>query len=134
MKRGRFTDKETCLKYCEKLKFDRPVYLYKRVLIPDGWLPFIMRSKYQSFCWKVKATRLDQPDRTLLIGPWFQTPKIYLRHFKNRLREEYDVADGWGTTNYLVMRRHLGDCKRHYFLKHLERPIIDSLDISDHEK
>jgi hypothetical protein len=42
------------------------------------------------------------------------------------------VADCWGTTNYLVMRRRLwDDHKRQYFLKHLEKPTLDleSLDI-----
>jgi hypothetical protein len=52
------------------------------------------------------------------------------------LREGYDVADCWGTTHYLLMRRLWGDRKRQYFLKHLERPTLDleSLDILDHEK
>jgi hypothetical protein len=109
IKRELFPDKETCLKHCEELKTDKPVYLYKRVVIPDGWTPFIMKSKYQSFHWIVKATKADQPDRTLLEGRWFQNPKNCLRHFKNMLREGYDVADGWGTTYYLVMRLLLGD-------------------------
>jgi hypothetical protein len=120
MKRGWFPDKESCLKYCEKHKFDRPVYLYKRVLIPDGWLPFI--NKCHSCRWQVKVTRQDQPDRILLIDPWFKTPKICLRHFKQRLREGYNVADGWETTHYLVMRRLLEHRNRHYFLRYLERP------------
>jgi hypothetical protein len=106
MKKGWFPDKETCLKHCEQHKSDGDVYLYKRVVIPDGWTPFITKN-YQSFRWQVKATRADQPDRTLLVGPWFQTPKICLRHFKNKLQEGFDVADGWETTYYLVMRRCL---------------------------
>jgi hypothetical protein len=136
IKRGWFRDKETCLKHYEQHKSDGPVYLYKRVVIPLGWVPFIVRSKYQSFRWKVKAhlsiRGSQEPDWTLLEGPWFQNAKNCLRHFKNMVREGYDVADCWGTTHYLVMRRRLwGDRKRQYFLKHLERPTLDleSLDI-----
>ena len=136
MKRGWFRDKEQCLKHCAQHKSEGDVYFYKRVLIPHGWVPFIVRSKYQSFRWKVKAHLArrgpQEPDWTLLEGPWFQNPKNCLRHFKNMLREGYDVADCWGTTHYLVMRRRLGDDhKRQYFGKHLERPTLDleSLDI-----
>ena len=136
MKRGWFRDKEQCLKHCEQHKSDGDVYLYKRVVIPHGWVPFIVRSKYQSFRWKVKAHLARRgpqgPDWTLLEGPWFQNAKNCLHHFKNMLREGYDVADCWGTTHYLVMRRRLGDDhKRQYFGKHLERPTLDleSLDI-----
>jgi hypothetical protein len=106
MKRGWFPDKETCLKHCEQHKSDRPVYLYKRVLIPC--LTFF---KYQSFRWQVKAhlaiRRPQEPDWTLLQGTWFQNAKNCLRHFKNMLREGYNVPDGWETTHYLVMRRRL---------------------------
>jgi hypothetical protein len=105
-------------------------------VIPHGWVPFIVRSKYQSFHWKIKAHLAirgpQEPDWTLLEGPWFQNAKNCLRHFKNMVREGYDVADCWGTTHYLVMRRRLwSDRKRQYFLKHLERPTLDleSLDI-----
>ena len=110
MKRGWFPDKETCLKHCEQHKSDKPVYLYKRVVIPDGWTPSITKN-YQSFRWEVKATRPDQPDSPLLAGlwngPWFETPKNCLRHFKNRLQDGFDVPDGYETTYYLVMRRCL---------------------------
>jgi hypothetical protein len=123
MKRGWFPDKETCLKHCEQHKSDRPVYLYKQVLIPGGWLPFL--NKYQSFRWQVKAHLAirgpQEPDWTLLQGPWFQNPKNCLRHFKNMLREGYDMPDGCETTHYLVMRRLLRDHKR--WLRHRERPL-----------
>jgi hypothetical protein len=97
------------------------------VVIPDGWAPLIVKSKYQSFRWIVKAHLAirgpQEPDWTLLKGPWFQNPKNCLRYFKNMLREGYDVADCWGTTHYLVMRRRLGsDHKRE---KHIERPTLD---------
>jgi hypothetical protein len=116
VKRGWFPDKETCLKHyeqhCEQ-HCDKPVYLYKRVVIPDGWTPSITK-KYQSFRWGVIATR---PDRTLQIdlwnGPWFQNDKRIhtlrrsLCDFKNRLQDGFDVPDGYETTYYLVMRRCL---------------------------
>jgi hypothetical protein len=107
MERGWFPDKETCLNHCEEHKTDQPVYLYKRVVIPDGWTPFLMTSKYQSFHWIVKATKADQPDRTLLASLWSQTLRGCLCHFKKKLQEGFDVPDGWGTTYYLVMRRRL---------------------------
>jgi hypothetical protein len=91
MKRGWFPDKETCLNHCEQHKTDKPVYLYKRVVIPDGWTPSIVKWKYPSFRWQVKATQADQPDMTLLIGLWFETPKICLRHFKYRLQDGFHV-------------------------------------------
>ena len=140
MKRGWFPDKETCLRHCKRHKSDGPVHLYKRVLIPQGWVPFIVRSKYQSFRWVVKAHLAikapDEPDWTLLKGPWFQTPKICLHHFKNMLREGYDVADCWGTTHYLVMRRVLEDHQKPTVEETeesptQERPTLDSLHISD---
>jgi hypothetical protein len=115
MKRGWFPDKKTCLKHCEQHKADGPMYLYKRIVIPDKWLPFL--NKYQSFRWEVKA------DRTILIGPWFQNPKSCIRHFKNMLREGYDVADCCETTHYLVMRRVLRDHKR--WLRYRKRPTLD---------
>jgi hypothetical protein len=55
MKRGWFPGKKTCLNNCEQHEFDKPVYLYIRVVIPTGWVPFILKSKYQNFCWQVKA-------------------------------------------------------------------------------
>jgi hypothetical protein len=103
MKRGWFSDKETCLNHCEQHKTDKPVYLYKRVVIPDGWTPFIMKSKYQSFRWKVKVTQADQPDWTLLEAPSFLNARNCLRHFKKMLQVGHDMADGWETTYYLVM-------------------------------
>ena len=106
-KRGWFPDKETCLNHCEQHESDKPVYLYKRVVIPDGWTPFLTK-KYQSFRWEVKATRPDHPDNPLLAGlwngPWFQNPKICLHHFKQRLQEGFEVPT---PTYYLVMRRLL---------------------------
>jgi hypothetical protein len=109
-KRGWFPDKETCLNHCEQHKKDKPVYLYKRVVIPDGWTPFLTK-KYQNFRWEVKATRPDHPDSPLLAGlwkgPWFQNPKICLHHFKNRLQDGFDVPDAYETTYCLVMRRLL---------------------------
>jgi hypothetical protein len=134
MKRGWFRDKEQCLKHCEQHKSERPVYLYRRVLISHWWFPIIVRSKYQSFRCKVKAHLARRgphgPDWTLLEDPWFQNPKNC--HFKNMLREGYDVANCWGTTHYLVMLRlHGDDHNRQCFLKHLERSTLDleSLDI-----
>jgi hypothetical protein len=117
--RGWLPDKETCLKHCEQHKSDGPVYLYKRMVIPDKGLPFL--NKYRSFRWEVRA----KADRTILIGPWFQNPKSSLRHFKNMLQEGYNVADDCKTSHYLVMRRVLRDRKR--WLRHRRRP----LDISD---
>ena len=105
-KRGWFPDKETCLNHCEQHKTEGPVYLYKRVVIPDGF-PFLTQ-KYQSFHWEVRATPPDQPYRTLLAASlWFQNSKNCLCHFKKKLQEGFDVPDGWGTTYYLVMRRLL---------------------------
>jgi hypothetical protein len=49
MKREWFPDKKTCVKHCEQHNLNGPVYLYKRVVIPTGWVPFILKSKYQSF-------------------------------------------------------------------------------------
>ena len=49
MKRRWFPDKDTCLRHCERHKSDGPVHLYKRVSIPQGWVPFIVRSKAD--CW-----------------------------------------------------------------------------------
>jgi hypothetical protein len=112
---GWFPNKETCLKhyeqYCEV--HGEPhgdLYLFKRVVIPDGWTPSITKN-YQSFRWEVKATRPDYPDSPLLEGlwkgPWFQSTKNCLYHFKSRLQDGFDVPDGWETTYYLVMRRRL---------------------------
>ena len=97
MERGWFPDKETCLNHCEQHKTEGPVYLYKRVVIPDGF-PFLTQ-KYQSFHWEVKATPLHKR-----IGPWFQTPKKCLYHFKKKLQEGFEVPT---PTYYLVMRRLL---------------------------
>ena len=111
-KRGWFPDKETCLNHYEQHGEQHgDLYLYKRVVIPDGWNPLILKSKYQSFRWEVKATRPDYPDSPLLEGlwkgPWFVTSKNCLRHFKSRLQDGFDVPNGWETTYYLVMRRRL---------------------------
>ena len=110
-KRGWFPDKETCLnhyeQHCEQhgeQHGDKPVYLYKRVVIPDGWTPSIMKSNYESFRWQVKVTQPDQPDWTLVHGPSFQNPKNCLRHFKKMLQVGFDVPT---PTYYLVMRRCL---------------------------
>ena len=108
-----------------------PVYLYKRVPMPSTL--FILKSKYEDFRWKVKAYfafRQRESDWTLLKSKWFDDANACLRDFKDL--KGYDVADCWGTTHYLVMRRRLGDDrKRQYFGKHLERPTLeeDSLDI-----
>ena len=102
-KRGWFPDKETCLNHYEQHGEQHggqhgDLYLYKRVAIPDGWAPFITK-KYQSFRWEVEATPLHR-----IIGPWFQSPKNCLYHFKNRLQDGFDVPT---PTYYLVMRRYL---------------------------
>ena len=52
------------------------------------------------------------------------------------LREGYDVADCWGTTHYLVMRRVLEDHQKPTVEETeerptQERPTLDSLHISD---
>jgi hypothetical protein len=107
MKSGWFPDKETCLNHCEQHKTEGPVYLYKRVVIPDGWTPFLTHN-YQSFHWEVKATKADQPDKSLLAASlWFQNPKNCLCHFKKKLQEGFDVPNAYETTYYLVMRRLL---------------------------
>ena len=114
-KRGWFPDKETCLKHyeqhCEQHGEQHgDLYLYKRVVIPDGWTPSITK-KYQSFRWEVKATRPDYPESPLLEGlwkgPWFVNSKNCLYHFKSRLQDGFDVPNGWETTYFLVMRRRL---------------------------
>ena len=127
MKTAWFPDKETCLKHCDQHKSAGIVYLYKQVLIPQGCAPFINR--YQSFRWTVIAHSGTRELR-ILQSPRFRNLKNCLRDFENMLREGYNV-EGCETTHYLVMRRPLGDRKRPYFLRHLERPIEDSLDISD---
>ncbi|XP_056003362.1 uncharacterized protein LOC130049565 [Ostrea edulis] len=43
-----FWDKQMCLMHCKQHKTStHPVYLYKRIVIPDGWVPFIRKTKYQ---------------------------------------------------------------------------------------
>ena len=106
-KRGWFPDKETCLNHCEQHKSEGEVYLYKREVIPKGWIPFINSKNYQSFRWQVKATLPDLPDRTLLASLWFQTIRGCLCHFKKKLQKGFDVPDDCETTYYLVMRRRL---------------------------
>jgi hypothetical protein len=99
----------------QRKKLDRSAYLYKQLLISYRWTPFIVRSKYQSFRRIRKAHFTIPPvqlDWTLLKGPWFQTPKICLYHFKNVLRKGYDVANCWGTTHYILMQHDLGDRRR----------------------
>ena len=103
MKKGWFPDKETCLNHCEQHKSDGDVYLYKRVVIPDGWTPSIMKSNYESFRWEVEATPLHK-----MIGPWFQSTKNCLYHFKKKLEDGFDVPI---PTYYLVMRRCLDNEK-----------------------
>jgi hypothetical protein len=126
-----FSDKKMCLMHCKQHKTSTdPVYLYKRVPMPST--RFILKSKYEDFRWKVKAYfafRQRESDWTLLKSKWFDDANACLRDFKDL--KGYDVADCWGTTHHLVMRRVLGDRKRQYFLKHLDRPTLeeDSLDI-----
>ena len=108
-----FWDKQMCLMHCKQRKTStHPLYLYKRIVIPDGWVPFIRKTKYQEFRWKVKAFwglmgRQDEGDWTLIDSPWYDNEKACLHHFKDMINGGYDVADCWGTRHYLVMRRRL---------------------------
>ena len=124
-----FLDKTQCLNHCKEHKTEGHVYLYKRLLIPNGWLPYLVKTAYQSFRWKVKAywgvkERRHEPAWTLKASPWFDNHKNCLRHFKDMLQEGYDVVDCWGTRHYLVMRRLLGQRKRLLCLKH-DKPLSD---------
>lgn len=104
-----FSDKKMCLMHCNQHKVSQePVYLYKRILVVHGSLPFILKTQYQDFCWKVKAYntfRQHESEWTLIKSPWFDNVKECLRDFKGM--KGYDVADCWGTQHYLMMRRRL---------------------------
>ena len=116
-----FYDKKMCLLHCKQHRtLEEPVYLYKRIRIPDGWVPLIMQTPYEEFRWKVKAffaTRQEEGDWTLQKGEWFDLPKDCLHQYKKMIQRGYDLADCWGTEHYLVMRRLLGERHRLYSLK-----------------
>jgi hypothetical protein len=119
-KREWFPDKETCLNHCEQHKSEGDVYLYKRVLIPDGF-PFLTH-KYHGFRWKEFSKA--RPNRLFGHSPWFQTLRGCLCHFKKMLQEkkEFGWTDDCETIHYLEMRRLLRDRKR-WRRRHRERHI-----------
>ena len=119
-KRGWFPDKETCLNHCEQHKSEGPVYLYKRVVIPDGF-PFLTH-KYHGFRWEELSK--DKPNRLFGQSPWFQTLRGCLCHFKKMLQEKkyFGWTDDCETIHYLEMRRVLRDRKR-WRRRHRERPL-----------
>lgn len=67
-----------------------------------------MSKHFAQYKWKVLAWNCIGKDKkkwTLLESQWFDKKEDCITDFKEKMTEGYDVADCWGSEEYLLKRR-----------------------------
>lgn len=76
-----------------------------------------METQVKQYKWKIlawSALRLNKKKWTLQESPWFDQKKDCIANFKEKMKNGYDIADSWGSEEYLLKRRVM---PRKYFLQ-----------------
>lgn len=74
-----------------------------------------METQGKQYKWKIvawNALRRNEKKWTLQESQWFNRKEECIANFKEKMKNGYDVADSWGSEEYLLKRRAM---PRKYF-------------------